>query len=306
MGGAHHHHHHHRQHALNERRLALATLMTGGFLVVEVIGGVLSGSLALLADAAHMLTDTASLAMAWFAARVSQRPADELRSYGYHRLQILAAFLNGVAFFAVVAWLGWEAIARLSEPPPVRGGLMLAVACAGLVVNLAALLLLRGGRENLNVRAAAVHVLGDLLGSAAAIGAALIILLTGWMAIDPLLSIVVAVLILRSAWFVVRESGHILLEGTPADRDIEAISDALVQTVPAVIGVHHVHLWSLTPDRPVLTLHVDVEDRADSAAVLEAVKAVLVERFGISHSTVQVESTRCADDAAESAAYGGG
>lgn len=301
MGGSHHHHDHHRQ-ALNERRLALATLLTGSFFVVEVIGGLMAGSLALLADAAHMLTDTASLAMAWFAARVSRRPADELRSYGYHRLQILAAFLNGVAFFAVVAWIGWEAVARLGDPPPVRGGLMLAVAGAGLAVNLAALLLLRGGRENLNVRAAAVHVLGDLLGSAAAIGAAAVILLTGWMAIDPLLSIVVALLILRSAWFVVRESGHILLEGTPADRDIEAIGNALIEAVPAVTGVHHVHLWSLTPDRPVLTMHVDVEDRADFAAVLEAVKAVLVERFGIRHSTVQVETTRCADHAAESPA----
>lgn len=285
----------HSREGLDERRLRTATLLTGAFLLAEIVGGVLSGSLALLADAAHMFTDTASLAMAWFAARLSRRPADDLRSYGWHRLQILAAFVNGVAFFAVVGWIVWEAATRIAQPTPVRGGLMLVVAAAGLVVNVIAWSALQGGRGNLNVRAAAVHVLGDLLGSVATIAAALIILGTGWMVADPLLSVVVALLILRSAWFVVRESGHILLEGTPAGRDAEAIGDALMASVPEVRGVHHVHLWSLTPERPLLTLHVDVDDRADCGAVLSKVKAVLVGRFGIRHSTVQVEPAACAD-----------
>jgi len=282
-------------HGNHEERLRWATLLTGAFLVAEVVGGILSGSLALLADAAHMLTDTAALAMAWLAARLSRRPADRLRSYGYHRLQILAAFLNGVAFFAVVAWILYEAGTRLASPPPVKGGLMLVVAVAGLFVNLFAWLLLKGDGSNLNVRAAAVHVLGDMLGSAAAIVAAGVILTTGWMAIDPLLSVLVALLILRSAWFVVRESGHILLEGTPADQDVEAIRQAIVEEVPGARDVHHIHLWSLTPDQPVLTLHVDVAADADWGAVLVKVKSVLVERFGIDHSTVQVEPTCCAD-----------
>lgn len=300
------HPHHHDHHRLDERRLRWATLLTAAFLVAEVAGGLLSGSLALLADAAHMLTDTAALGMAWLAARLSRRPADRLRSYGYQRLQILAAFVNGVAFFAVVAWILYEAFVRLASPPPVKGGLMLVVAVAGLVVNVAAWFLLRSDGGNLNVRAAAVHVLGDMLGSAAAIVAALVILGTGWMAIDPLLSVAVALLILRSAWFVVKESGHILLEGTPADRDVEAIRQAVVDQVPEARDVHHIHLWSLTPDRPVLTLHVEVAPESDCAAVLDGVKAVLVSRFGIDHSTVQVEPSRCADripaGAAQSAA----
>ena len=289
-------HGHHHDHAhTDETRLKWAMLLTGGFLVAEVIGGILSGSLALLADAAHMLTDTAALAMAWVAARLSRRPADTLRSYGYQRLQILAAFVNGVAFFGVVGWIFYEAATRLVSPPPVKGGLMLAVATAGLVVNVAAWFILRGRGGNLNVRAAAVHVLGDMLGSAAAILAAGVILTTGWMAIDPLLSVLVGLLILRSAWFVVRESGHILLEGTPVGHDVEVIRKTLVEAVPEARDIHHVHLWSLTPDDPVLTLHVSVGPESDCATVLEQVKSVLVNRFGISHSTIQVEPFSCAD-----------
>lgn len=289
------HAHNDQHHGIDEARLRRATLLTGAFLVAEVVGGILSGSLALLADAAHMLTDTAALAMAWGAARLSRRPADRLRSYGYHRLQILAAFVNGVAFFAVVGWILYEAFTRLASPPPVKGGLMLGVAVAGLAVNVAAWLMLRGHGQNLNVRAAAVHVLGDMLGSLAAIVAATVILWTGWMAVDPLLSVLVALLILRSAWFVVKESGHILLEGTPADRDVDAIREAILREVPEARDVHHIHLWSLTPDHPVLTLHVEVAPETDCAVVLARVKAVLVDRFDIDHSTVQVEPSCCAD-----------
>jgi cobalt-zinc-cadmium efflux system protein len=297
------HGHHSDRPGASEARLRWATLITGAFLVAEVVGGILSGSLALLADAAHMLTDTAALGMAWLAARLSHRPADKLRSYGYHRLQILAAFVNGVAFFAVVAWILYEAGTRLASPPPVKGGLMLAVAVVGLFVNVAAWMLLRSDGRNLNVRAAAVHVLGDMLGSAAAIVAACVILWTGWMTIDPLLSVLVALLILRSAWFVVKESGHILLEGTPADTDVEAIRQAIVEEIPEARGVHHVHLWSLTPDHPVLTLHVEVDADADCAALLARVKEVLVDRFGIDHSTVQVEPSCCADRSGKKMSY---
>ncbi|MCG6886629.1 MAG: cation diffusion facilitator family transporter [Proteobacteria bacterium] len=283
-------------HASDEHRLLLALSLTGGFMIAEVIGGIFSGSLALLADAGHMLTDTVSLFLAWFAARLSRRPADTLRSYGYHRIQILTAFLNGVFFILIVAWIIYEAIQRLMQPVEVLGGIMLTIASLGLVVNLLAFWILHSGdRANLNMRAATLHVLGDLLSSIAAIIAAVVILSTGWLPIDPLLSIFVALLILRSAWYVVKESAHILLEGTPQDVDVQLLKQVLVDEVPCIRNVHHVHVWSLTPDRPMLTLHVTVDEKTDPSGVLGRVKDVLTTRFHIHHSTIQVESGDCAD-----------
>ncbi|MBI1424206.1 MAG: cation diffusion facilitator family transporter [Gammaproteobacteria bacterium] len=278
------------------QRLLWAMLLTLGFMVVEVFGGILSGSLALLADAGHMLTDTASLFIAWFAARQALRPADTLRSYGYHRMQILAAFINGIAFIAIVLWIVVEAVNRFMSPVQVHGKMMIIVAIMGLLVNLLAFRLLHGGdHHNLNMRAALLHVLGDLLGSVAAILAAGIIIATGWMPIDPLLSILVALLILRSAWQVVRQSGHILLEGTPEDLDAVLIRETLMQDVAAVRDVHHIHIWSLTPTFPLLTLHVNLEEGADYVQALQQIKQVLVKRFNIQHSTVQVELEHCID-----------
>jgi cobalt-zinc-cadmium efflux system protein len=284
-------------HASDERRLLLALSLTGGFMLAETAGGILSGSLALLADAGHMLTDTVSLFLAWFAAHLSRRPADTLRSYGYHRIQILTAFLNGVFFLFIVAWIIYEAIHRLIQPVEVLGGIMLIVAILGLVVNVLAFWILhRGDITNLNLRAATLHVMGDLLGSVAAITAATVILFTGWFPIDPLLSVLVAVLILHSAWKVVKESAHILLEGTPQDIDVQRLKQVLIDEVPCVQNVHHVHIWSLTPDRPMLTLHVTVEANTDLTSVLLRVKEVLARHFYIHHSTIQVESGSCADD----------
>lgn len=265
-------------------------------MLVEVVGGLLSGSLALLADAGHMLTDAASLALAWGASRAARRPADALRTYGYHRVQILAALINGLAFILLVGWIAYEALQRLMQPVEVLGGMMMVVAVIGLLVNIAAFFILHGGSHaDLNLRGAVVHVLGDLLGSVAAIVAAGVILLTGWMPIDPLLSLVVALLILRSAWYVVKQSAHILLEGTPDDVDVELLRSTISETIDGVKDVHHVHVWSLTPERPLLTMHVSVETEAACGPVLLQVKQLLRERFGISHSTVQVESAGCAD-----------
>lgn len=266
-------------------------------MVAEVIGGLLSGSLALLADAGHMLTDTGSLFLAWIAARMSHKPADTLRSYGYHRVQILAAFSNGVFFILIVGWITYEAVQRILNPVEVIGGIMLVIAGLGLVVNLLAFYILHGaGGKDLNVRAALLHVLGDLLGSVAAISAAVIILGTGWMPIDPILSLFVALLILRSAWMVVKESTHILLEGTPQDIDIEILQTAIIDAIPCVRDVHHVHVWSLTPEHPLLTLHVNVDPDADSTQVLQRVKQVLQDRFQIHHSTIQIEPAHCVDE----------
>jgi cobalt-zinc-cadmium efflux system protein len=290
--------HDHTHAPAGERRLLWALLLTGGFMIAEVIGGMISGSLALLADAGHMLTDTASLFIAWFAARLSRRPADTIRSYGYHRMQILAAFFNGIAFIAMVVWIVVEAIQRLLQPVEVLGDVMLAVAVMGLLVNVVAFLILHGGaRENLNLRAATIHVMGDLLGSLAAISAAAIILVSGWMPIDPLLSVLVAALILRSAWYVVRESAHILLEGTPEDVDARELRRALIEAVPQVNDVHHIHIWSLTPERPLLTMHVNVDGTTGYSDVLQHIKQVLIEHFNIHHSTIQIEVERCADEA---------
>jgi cobalt-zinc-cadmium efflux system protein len=296
----HHHHgpgHSHAQGADNEKRVLWALVLTAGFMGAEVVGGLISGSLALLADAAHMLTDAAALALAWVAFRVARRPADSRRSYGYHRGQVLAAFVNGGVLIAIVAWIFVEAVQRLQNPVPVEGGLMLVIAALGLVVNIAAFLVLHGGdRQNLNLRGAAAHVLGDMLGSAAAIVGALVILWTGWTPIDPLLSMLVGLLVLRSAWLVVRESAHILLEGTPAEIDPQGLRDTLMAAVPALEDVHHIHAWSLTPERPLLTLHAQIGERADAQDILLRIKDVLAKTYGIDHSTVQIERGHCGDD----------
>ena len=281
----------------NLTRVLIALVLTGTFMVVEVIGGIISGSLALLADAGHMLTDTMALALAAFAFRVSARPADARRSYGYQRVQIIAAFVNGLSLLVIVGWILFEAVMRLIEPPEVAGQTMLYVASAGLVVNIASFLVLHGGdQENLNIRGAALHVLGDLLGSVAAIIAALTIIQTGWMPIDPILSVVVALLILRSAWQLVRRSAHILLEGAPEWLDVAEMQDKIISVVPDVTEVHHVHVWGLTPQHPMLTMHVVLgEILVDPTPVVRRIKDVLRTEFAIDHSTIEVEFGDCAD-----------
>jgi cobalt-zinc-cadmium efflux system protein len=280
-----------------ERRLLWAMLLTGGFMLVEVAGGLISGSLALLADAGHMLTDTAALAMGWLGARLAQRPADQLRSYGYQRTQVLAALLNGIGFIALVIWIIIEAWSRFREPVTIIGGPMLAVAIAGLAVNGIAFRILHSEhRHDLNVRAAALHVIGDLLGSVATIVAAIVILMTGWTPIDPVLSVFVALLITVNAVRVVNQSVHILLEGTPPDVDVNLIRHELIEEVSGVTDVHHVHVWSITPERPVLTMHVTVATLENYSATLHKIQACLAEHFGIEHATVQIEHEKCADD----------
>ncbi|MBW5798626.1 cation diffusion facilitator family transporter [Halomonas elongata] len=294
------HHHDHGAHGSHDsqRRLGWAILLTGSFMVAELVGGVLSGSLALLADAGHMLTDAAALALALFAAWISRRPADTRRSYGYHRVQVLAAFVNGLTLIAIVVWIAIEAVRRLFAPVAVAGSTMLVIAGVGLVVNLVVFAILHmGDRENLNIRGAALHVLGDLLGSVAAIVAAVVILLTGWTPIDPLLSLLVAALILRSAWKLTRESGHILLEGTPEGLDVDRVKRELAEQLPAVRDVHHVHAWSLTPGRHLMSLHAILEEGADQERVLVDIKTMLSDSFAVEHATIQVESWRgCVDE----------
>ncbi|MDX1498699.1 MAG: cation diffusion facilitator family transporter [Woeseiaceae bacterium] len=281
----------------NTRRVMIALVLTATFMVVEVIGGILSGSLALLADAGHMLTDTMALALAALAFRVSRRPADRRLTYGYRRFQILAAFVNGLSLLLIVGWILVEAVRRFMDPPEVLGTTMLVVAAAGLVVNLVAFIVLHGGdRSNLNIRGAALHVLGDMLGSVAAIVAAVVIIRTGWMPIDPILSVAVAMLILRSAWTLVRHSAHVLLEGAPDWLDVDEMRRKVVCRVPEVTDIHHVHVWGLTPQDLMLTMHVRLEaETASPTQVIRGVKACVEEEYGIGHSTIEIETDDCAD-----------
>jgi len=281
----------------NMRRVMIALVLTGTFMIVEVIGGLLSGSLALLADAGHMLTDTMALALAAAAFRVSRRPPNARLSYGYQRFQILAAFVNGLSLLLIVGWILVEAVRRMIEPSGILGGTMLAVAAAGLVVNLVAFIVLHGGdRDNLNIRGAALHVAGDLLGSIAAIVAAIIIIYTGWLAVDPILSVAVAFLILKSAWSLVRRSAHVLLEGAPEWLDVDAMRDRLIEGVPAVRGVHHVHVWGLTPQDLMLTMHVELGvPMGDPGDTVRSIKQILRDDYGIGHSTIEIETDTCAD-----------
>ena len=280
----------------DQRRLLGALWLTGGFMFVEVAGGIVSGSLALLADAGHMLTDTAALAFAYIAVLVARRPIDAKRSYGYHRFPVLAAYANAVALVAIVAWIAVEAIGRIREPVEILGVPMLVVAVIGLLVNLAAFRMLHGSTtESLNVRGAMVHVLGDLLGSAATVAAAVVILATGWTLIDPILSMLVALVVLRSAVSLLKKSGHVLMEGRPENLHPSDVAREIVSVVPEVRDVHHVHIWSLSPGQPLMTLHARVDQQAAHDLALERITVCLREKFGIRHSTVQLEHDRCVE-----------
>jgi cobalt-zinc-cadmium efflux system protein len=304
-----HPHHHDHQHAdthgedahdhslrdHGETVLGRAFLLIAGFTGVEFIGGVIANSLTLIADAGHMLLDATALGLAWYAARLSRRRGDAQMSYGYHRLQVLAAFVNGLTLMALVAWILIEAVSRLQSPESMDPLPALVIASIGLVVNIVAWQLLHGDHHDINVRAAAMHVLGDLLGSAAAIIAALTVWFSGSTLADPLLAVIIALILARGAWRVLRESAHILLEGVPHDVDVREIRTALMTAVPGVLEVHHVHAWSLTAKKPLVTLHANVRDDTDVAGATASMKKILLDRFGIDHSTIQVELGPCPD-----------
>lgn len=291
------HQHSHSEHDGNLSRLRAAFIVTALFMLAEVAGGLFSGSLALLADAGHMLTDTAALLMALLAVQFARRKPNASHTFGWLRLTTLAAFVNAIALLVITVLIVWEAVRRFWQPQPVASGIMLGIAIAGLLANLLSFWLLhRGsGESNMNVRAAALHVLGDLLGSVGAIVAALIIMFTGWTPIDPILSIVVSALVLRSAWTLMRESLHELLEGAPASIDAEKLKRDLTLNIPEVRNVHHVHLWQVG-EKPVVTLHVHVIPPYDHDALLQRIHHYLHQRYQIDHATVQMEYQACAGE----------
>jgi len=274
--------------AESRRRLALALGITAAVMVAEAVGGWLAGSLALLADAGHMLADTAALGLALFVARVAQRPATPERSFGLLRLEILAALVNGALLIAIAIGIGIEAWHRLKAPTAVDGPLLLGVAGVGLVANLATLKILHHGHEHsLNQRGAYLHVLGDLLGSVGALAAGALVLTTGWTMVDPLISVLITVLVIGSAWRLIKESTDVLMEATPDHIALGDVHDRIA-SVPGVDSVHDLHVWTVTSGVVAMSGHLVVKNPTDNQPVLEAVQDQM-RALGIHHVTVQME-----------------
>jgi cobalt-zinc-cadmium efflux system protein len=296
-GGGHRHNHAHADATDNRRRVFVAAALTCGFMLAEAVGGFLTGSLALLADAGHMLTDSVALVLAYVAYRVGDRPGTSRMTYGFDRLKVLVAYTNGLTVLAIAFWIVVEAIGRIAVPSQVLGGPMLAIAGIGLIVNVVVFAVLSGGdRASLNLRGAILHVLGDLLGSVAAIAAALIILLTGWLPADPLLSVLVALLLVVSAWRLMREAGVILLEGAPHHIDRNAVARDVEAHAEGVVDVHHMHVWTLDGKQLLATLHARLAGDADAAKSIAAIKQRLSDHHGIHHATVEVETGQACPD----------
>ena len=279
----------------HKERLKGALALTAGFMVVEAVGGLLTGSLALVADAAHMLTDAGGLALALIAIRFAERPATPRKTFGYVRLEILSALLNAVVLLLITIFILYEAVGRLIDPPPVMAGPMLAVALVGLAVNLASMkLLAAGSSESLNVKGAYFEVMSDMLGSLGVIVAALVVMFTGWRLADPIIGAGIGLFIVPRTWGLLRQAVHILMEGTPPEIDVSLL-DAAIREVPGVRAVHDLHVWTLTSGLDALSAHVVVDDMAEARRVLAAVNALLASRFGLAHTTIQVEDQALRD-----------
>jgi cobalt-zinc-cadmium efflux system protein len=293
-----HLHEHDHSHGSSRGRLAFAFALTCLMLVVEALGGWWSGSLALLADAAHMLVDAGALALAWAAAVYALKPADARRSFGYARMEVLAGFVNALVQLLLVAGIVYEAIRRLLDLDSIHieSGVMLVVAVTGLAVNAIVLRSLRGhDHGDLNTAGARLHVVGDLLGSVATVLAALLVRYAGWEWADPALSLLVSLLILRSAFVLLKRSSHILLEGVPEGVATDDIRAALASADPAIAEVHHLHVWQIASGSRMATLHARLREGGDAQRVLRSVQRLLRERYAISHVTVQIESSDCLD-----------
>jgi cobalt-zinc-cadmium efflux system protein len=298
------HGHEHDVRAGSARALGLALALTAGYTVVEVVAGILTGSLALLADAAHMLSDNVSIALALFAVWLARRPATPERTYGYKRAEVLAALVNGLTLVALSIWIFYEAFRRLGDPPDVLGGWMLVVGLVGIGVNLAGgAILFRSRGESLNVDAAFRHVIADLLGSIGVVVAAAMILATGWLEADPVVSILIAVLVLASSWSILRDSTSILLEAAPKGIDTRVVGERLARA-PGVVEVHDLHIWTITSGFPALSAHVLVGRGEDCHGRRRELEQLLRREFGIEHTTLQVDHASDQDGLVEITRYG--
>lgn len=289
----HHAHGHKSAREGNQKGLAYALAITTGIMLLEFAGGLWTGSLALLSDSGHMLSDAAALLLSLVALYISTRPASAYKTFGFHRFEILAALFNGIALFVIAGLIVWEAIRRFSQPPEVASGTMILIAAAGLLANLgSAWALMRQGdvRHNVNLRSAYLHVIGDALGSIGAIAAGILMSVLGWYAADPIISVLVSLLILKSAWGMISRTVHILMEGTPVSVDRNLVKEAL-QSIDGVQDVHDLHIWTITSGFDSLSCHIRIDDKHDSQPVLQQAIRILEDRFQIRHATVQVESS---------------
>jgi len=298
------HDHDHDARSGSGRALGLALALTAGFTIIEVVAGFLTGSLALLADAVHMLSDNVSLALALGAVLLARRPATPERTYGFKRAEVLAALVNGLALVALAIWILYAAVRRLGDPPDVLGGWMLVVGLVGIGVNLAAgAILFRARAGSLNVDAAFRHVLADLLGSVGVVVAALVILATGWLEADPVVSILIALFVLASSWSILRDSTTILLEAAPKGTDTSAVGERLARA-PGVVEVHDLHVWTITSGFPALSAHVLVGRGEDCHGRRRELEALLHDEFGIEHTTLQVDHAADPDRLVELGRFG--
>jgi cobalt-zinc-cadmium efflux system protein len=289
---AHNHAHAHGTGSILRWSLAATTL----FVLIELVAGLKAHSLALLSDAGHNFTDAVALGLAWVGVYLQSKPANENKTYGYHRASVLSAFVNALTLVALSLWIFYESVLRLQQPEAVQEGVMMAVAALGLVLNSGIMLALRAAsRNDINIRSAFVHMLGDALGSIAIVAGALVIRYTGWAQVDPLLSMAIALLIVWTAYDIIRESLDILLEGLPRGIKLNDVAGAM-SAVEGVLGVHDLHIWSLGSSTHALSCHVKIEDVPPSAsdAILQRLNTLLDHRFGISHTTVQFEHASCA------------
>lgn len=295
MHSHHHDHHHHYQRARNKKGLLFAICITAGIMILEFVGGLLTKSLALISDSIHMLSDVSSLLLSFVAMWIASRPPSPKKTYGYDRFEILAVLINGLMLFVIAAFIIWEAIERMFDPPVVIGHTMMLIAVIGLMANLiSAFILMKMGdvKENVNLRSAYLHVLGDALGSVGAIIAGIFITWFSWYLLDPLISIIVALLILRSAWGVVNQAIHILMEGTPTTIDYNKVEEVL-KRIPGVKNVHDLHIWTITSGLNSLSCHLLIENDFDSQAILKSAIHQIEKHFSIQHSTIQIETSDC-------------
>ncbi|WP_341808128.1 cation diffusion facilitator family transporter [Wolbachia endosymbiont (group E) of Neria commutata] len=292
--------------AAESKRLIYSIIIVAITMFMEIVGGIISHSLALLSDAGHMLTDLFALVLSWLAHKFAAKKSDLRRSYGYHRLQIIAAFVNGLTLFFIAIIIIVESIKRFIFPVNVEWKVMLTIATLGLLSNIIVFFVLHSKCENnINIKSAVLHVIGDILGSVAAILASIIIMFTNWQMVDPILSVVVSVIILNSGYKIIKHSCHILLEGTPEGISIEEIKNKVTFELPEVIDVHHIHTWSLSDNYFIITMHAKISPNVQHTDVLCNIKRILLDKFDIAHSTVEIEYDECADDQLQSAKAGG-
>ncbi|MDO6654381.1 cation diffusion facilitator family transporter [Anaerobacillus sp. 1_MG-2023] len=288
--GHNHSHDHGHTHSANKKALLISFILISTFMILEVVGGIITNSLALLSDAGHMLSDAVALGMSLLAFKLGEKKSDTKKTYGYKRFEILAAFLNGIALIAISFYILWESINRFINPPDVASTGMLVIAAIGLVVNiLVAWILMKGDTsENLNLRSAFLHVLGDLLGSIGAIIAALLIMFIGWNYADPIASAIVAILVLISGIRVTKDSFHVLMEGTPSNIDLQKVKEALVE-IDGVNSIHDLHIWNITSDFPSFTCHIVVNQGVNRDQMLKIAGQKLHDQFELTHTTIQIE-----------------